>query len=202
MPRNRDREFGHLPRLDDVHYRGFAFVHWTMTIRNRQRGWLSDQFHQRFRELLLHSCSRYHSICPVYCLMPDHFHLLLLGIADESDQFKLTKHFRRHVNTALEGCSPNPDQPFRLQKQAYDSVLREADRARDAFQSVAFYIAENPVRASLTEDPSTWPFCDAVIPGYPELTFSADDYWDRFWRLYYSRLPEGLFPAIDRRNRK
>ncbi|MCA9060158.1 MAG: hypothetical protein KDA85_16735 [Planctomycetaceae bacterium] len=174
-----------------------------MTLRDRARGWLSDACHLRFRELLLHSAARYHAVCPVYCLMPDHFHLLLLGWRDDSDQLKLTRHFRRHLNAALREISSSSasekSKPFQLQKQAYDSVLRDKDRARNAFEKVAFYIAENPVRAKLVSDPSEWTFTGAVIPGYPELEWGRSDYWDRFWRLHYSRIPEGLQPPIDSR---
>ena len=70
---------GHLPRLDDSAYLGRAFVHWNFTMKNRRTGWLNDVFHFRFREVLIHGLARYGAICPAYCLMRDHLHLLVLG---------------------------------------------------------------------------------------------------------------------------
>jgi len=36
-------------------YRGFASVHWTMTVDHRRTGWLDERFHLQLRELLLHT---------------------------------------------------------------------------------------------------------------------------------------------------
>jgi putative transposase len=69
----------HLPRLDAPAYRGTAWVHWTMTMRDRSRGWLDVGMHSRVRELLLHAMARHHLHCAAYCLMPDHAHFLWMG---------------------------------------------------------------------------------------------------------------------------
>jgi hypothetical protein len=45
----------HLPRLSRQVYQGRAFVHWSMTVKDRRKGWLDDLFHARFREDLLHA---------------------------------------------------------------------------------------------------------------------------------------------------
>ncbi|MCB1079635.1 MAG: hypothetical protein KDM64_17595 [Verrucomicrobiae bacterium] len=172
-------------------------MHWTMTMDQRKRGWLSPEFHLQFREWLLHSLARYGCVCPVYCVMPDHFHLLILGWAEPSDQRLAIRHLRKTLNAHLKTLGES----FRLQKQAYDHILREEERARNAFERVAFYISENPVRAGLANFPNEWPFTGCMVPGYPELTPWQDDYWDRFWRLYRSKLPDWVWPAIDRRLR-
>ena len=39
----------HLKRLPVEYYRGQAYVHWSMTIHNRQTGWLSRGFYVNFR---------------------------------------------------------------------------------------------------------------------------------------------------------
>jgi REP element-mobilizing transposase RayT len=74
----------HLFRLDREFYRGQAYVHWTINIEERQTGWLIPVFYYKFRELLTHTAFRYAVTCPIYCLMPDHMHLLWVGIADQS----------------------------------------------------------------------------------------------------------------------
>ena len=50
---------------------------------------------------------------------------------------------------------------------------------------VAAYIRANPVRAGLCDDSKDYRFAGCVMPGYPELDMDADDYWPRFWRIYW-----------------
>ncbi|MFT3829078.1 MAG: hypothetical protein QM691_05150 [Opitutaceae bacterium] len=170
-----------LPRLTPEHYRGRAFVHWTMTIADRAQGWLTPLHHARFREMLCHALGRRHIACATYCLMPDHAHLLLCGTAEYSDQRLALRDIRTAWNRLLA--------PTRLQLQAHDHVLRESERAHGAFQTVAHYILDNPCRAGLCAPWREWPYSGALVPGYPELDPRLDDYWERFWRLW-NRLSE------------
>ncbi len=77
---------GLLPRLAPEFYRGHAFVHWTLTIAQRRTGWLTPAFFHTWQLTILHACARYRLACPVYVLMPDHVHALLLGLNGLSDQ--------------------------------------------------------------------------------------------------------------------
>lgn len=77
---------GHLPRLAPEFYRGFAVVHWVMTVDRRATGWLDALRHAQFREALLDTTVRYEMLCPTYCLMPDHAHFVWMGIAPTTDQ--------------------------------------------------------------------------------------------------------------------
>lgn len=166
-----------LPRLEAGLYRGRVAVHWTMTIHERKTGWLDAAFFAKFRELLLHSCFASRSVCPLYCLMPDHSHFLILGYSEESDSREWARNLRKNWNRLL---APH----FELQKQAFDHVLREEERERDAFSGIAFYIAENPVRAGLADSPEDWPFTGCMVPGYPWLGPHDDRYWEIFWSIY------------------
>jgi putative transposase len=165
-----------LPRLGAESYRDFAWVHWTMTLENRAAGWLTAKFHAEFRLLLLHTCARYSLVCPVYCLMPDHMHLLFMGIAAGSDQRIGLRFLRRHLNTRL-GSD-------RLQRQAYDHVLRATERGPRDFENAAAYIRENPVRAGLVSNWTEWQFGGCMVFGYPELDPLYPDFWTRFWRIH------------------
>ena len=168
---------GRLPRLAPEFYCGDAFVHWTMTIDHRAQGWLNPLHHARLRELLCHALTRHSIVCPTYCLMPDHGHFLLCGTGAASDQQLAVRAFRQSWNRLLA-----PD--YRLQAQAYDHVLRQAERERDAFQATAQYILENPVRAGISADWSSWSYSGALVPGYPELDPRADGYWEHYWRVW------------------
>jgi hypothetical protein len=108
--------------------------------------------------------------------MPDHVHLLWLGCTADSDQRLATSFLRKNTTQALA--------PARWQQQAHDHVLRPEERERNAFAATAHYILENPIRARLVTDRTSYPYLGCMIPGNPELAIHAPDYWDRFWRVY------------------
>jgi REP element-mobilizing transposase RayT len=168
---------GNLPRLERHRYQGLAVVFWTNTLEARARGWLTPTFHAIFREMLLHAAARERLICPVYCLMPDHLHLVWMGLRCESDQLNAMKFLRTHLEKALgEGRE--------WQHQPHDHVLREEERKRNAFARFCFYTLANPVRDKLVGQERDWPYLGSVVPGYPALHPLAEDFWEIFWKLY------------------
>jgi putative transposase len=170
----------HLPRLPPENYRGQAYVHWSMTIEDRKTGWLVPIFYYKFRELLTHTAFRFGLCCPIYCCMPDHLHMLSIGIVDACDQRLASRYLRKQLNAVLEKLS------HRLQREAHDHVLREEERERSAFENVFEYIARNPESAGLVKENGyrQYPYTDCLMPGYPELKIWQSDYWGRFWRAY------------------
>ena len=178
-----------LPRLSRHHYQGHAVVMWTLTLEQRATGWLKEPFHFHFRELMLHAAAREKVWCPAYCLMPDHLHLVWMGMRRESDQLNAMRYLRRQLAPAL--------QPHKFQHQAHDHVLREDERKRGAFARVCFYVLENPVRAKLAAKAGDWPFNGAIVPGYPALHPTAEEFWETFWKLYVAeRESEPLPPPV------
>jgi hypothetical protein len=125
--------------------------------------------------------------------MPDHLHLLWIGILDGSDQRNAAKYFRKQLNPVLEKLEA------RLQKQPYDHVLREEERAKDAFETVVEYIARNPERADLVKPDryQEYPYTGCLVPGYPELRPWQPNYWERFWRTYAYLRTHGLIQVQD-----
>jgi REP element-mobilizing transposase RayT len=140
----------YLPRLPREYYQGDAVVFWTLTIFDRAKGWLTPQFHHRFRELMLHTSAREGLLCPIYCLMPDHLHFVWMGLRLDTDQLNAMAFLRTHLEPELS--------PAKFQHQPHDEVLREEQRKRNAFAKVCFYIAANPVRAQLMTESENWPF--------------------------------------------
>jgi len=94
----------YLKRLPPENYRGEAWVHWVLTIEDRKTGWLDARFLYRFREILTHATFRYQLACSIFCLMPDHIHMLWPGLSNESDQLIAMKRFRKDVNESLRLC--------------------------------------------------------------------------------------------------
>ena len=163
-----------------------------MTMEDRKQGWLIPIFYYKFREILTHTMFRYGLCCPIYCCMPDHIHLLWMGILDGSDQRQAIKFFRVQLNACLEKLGA------RLQHQPYDHVLREEERERSAFETVAEYIARNPERAGLVSRDGfrEYPFTGCLVPGDPDLSPWQDQYWDLFWRIFSRLRTDGLIRTV------
>src|SRR6202000_1430468 len=102
----------YLQRLPREYYQADAVVHWTMPIAERGTGWLNDIFHVHFREVMLHAAVRESLFCPTYCPMPDHIHLVWMGMQRESDQKKGIKFLREYLASEL--------RPHRFQHQPHD----------------------------------------------------------------------------------
>jgi hypothetical protein len=82
-----------LPRLPREYYQGDAVVHWTLTVFDRAKGWLSEAFHGRFRELMLHAAAREGLFCPAYVLMPDCYVLhnpVRAGLVERPEAWKFS----------------------------------------------------------------------------------------------------------------
>ncbi len=185
----------HLKRLPPEYYRGDAVVHWSLTMLDRKQGWLTAAFYYRFRELLAHTSFRYGIACPIFCLMPDHFHMVWIGLFDGSDQLLAMKHFRKSVNESLGRIR------CELQDQAYDHVLRKEERIEASFHDVCNYVARNPERAGLVNADAfaIYKFLGCVVPGYPQLRPFESGFWDEFDRVISFLRKEGLFrsPKMD-----
>ncbi len=175
LPRTRH---DYLRRLAPQCYRGLAMVHWSLTVAQRRTGWLDAKAHASWREVTLHTLARYRLAVPVYCLMPDHAHVLLVGLAAESDQ-RLALGFLRRYSEAMFASVRGA-----WQKQGYDNVLRESERGRDGFATVAHYIVENPVQAGLVAKATEWDYSGSLIAGWPDLDWRREDFWERWWKIF------------------
>jgi len=185
----------YLPRLEREFYQGDAAGHWTLTVFDRKTGWLDDPFHLKFRELLLHAAAREGLFCPAYCLMPDHIHLMWLGLRHDSDQKNGMSFLRTHLEPLLS--------PHKFQPQPHDHVLREEERKRNAFAKTCFYILANPVRAGLIKEREIWPFCGSIVAGYPKLHPLEENFWPKFWKLHLAaRAPDVGNRKLPPRNRQ
>ena len=178
----------YLKRLPPGYYRGRAYVHWSLTIQDRKQGWLKPVMLYRFRELLTHTMFRYGLCCPIFVLMPDHLHMMWMGVLERSDQLSAMKHFRTRLNESLNALDCG------LQEQGYDNVLKEDERLEAAFHDTCEYIARNPERAKLVavDGYAEYPYSGCIVPGYPELKPFAADFWPRFWRAYSYLSANGL----------
>ncbi len=169
----------YLPRLDRTAYQGHAVIHWTLTLERPATNRLVPEFHSAFRELLLHAAAREGLMCPAYCLMPDHIHLIWMGLHPTTDQRNAMAFLRTHMKKNIA--------PARFQRQAHDHVLREDERKQDSSANACLYVLQNPARAGLVVDVNAWGFLGAVVPGYPILHPIDKKFWPVFWKLYWKQ---------------
>ena len=95
-------------------------VYWTLSTFDRKTGWLTEAFHARFRELILHVAAREGLICPAYCLMHDHLHLIWMGLRQDTDQFIGMAFLRTYLEPAL---APAKFQPHVVSYKAFTSTV-------------------------------------------------------------------------------
>jgi REP element-mobilizing transposase RayT len=100
----------------------------------------------------------------IYCVMPDHLHLLVDGEHDGADFqafVKMSKQragwrFKQRYGTSL------------WQNGYYERVLRN----EESTESVVSYIVANPVRKGLVEDPRDYPYWGSMRLSREELLAS------------------------------
>lgn len=113
---------------------------------------MSEETVARHREIFREEVVRARCIAYAYCFMPDHFHAVLLGVADDARPKEAMSRFKQRSGF-LFGQGPVKWQPrFR------DHVLRMDE---DTSNQV-LYVLNNPLRAGLTTDPLAYPFSGSV----------------------------------------
>jgi putative transposase len=136
-----------------------------------------------------------------YCVMPDHFHMLVLGLDDRSNLLEFVKDFKRTSELELRSRRRKRDQfknahpktpaekrqarvaatqagsdPL-WQKKFYDRILRETDN----FDGVAGYIWMNPVRKGLCADPRAYSFSGSFVVDWKKIMCSLES-WVPEWK--------------------
>lgn len=102
-----------------------------------------------------------------YCFMPDHVHLLIEGLALDSDGRKfITKSKQCSGHAYAQAFQTRLWQPF-----GFEHVLRDEEKVH----AVARYILENPVRAGLAATVMDYPFLGSQRYDVRELLASLPD---------------------------
>ncbi|MDF0665015.1 MAG: transposase [Nitrospira sp.] len=127
-----------------------ALYHMTARGNARQDIFLDDEDRQRFLVVLAHVVSRFQLRLHAYCLMDNHFHLLV-----ETPDANLSKAMR-HLNGVY-------TQAFNRRHGRVGHVLQGRFKAivveRDSYLlQLCRYVVLNPVRAKTTRKPDTYPW--------------------------------------------
>lgn len=136
-------------RLPGISYNGPAAYFVTTCTLHRRNVFLDIDFGRHCASELLAHSARHDFDVTAHCLMPDHAHVLFTAIADHAALCALVKRWKQAT-----GFRWHAAHGARLWQEGYfERILRD----NEPELSVARYIVENPVRASLAESVGDYP---------------------------------------------
>lgn len=94
------------------------------------------------------ACERHNWLCYAYCLMPNHYHLLI-----ETPDANLSKGMRQLNGVYTQGFNRNHTRVGHVFQGRYKAILVDSD---SYLLELARYIVLNPVRASMTDSAGEW----------------------------------------------
>ena len=138
------------PRLGSFDYRGLHRYFLTICTKGRRPTFCVPDIVEPARKRLFEEASNRGFSAYAYCFMPDHCHVLVIGVQEDAG-------FVQFVNVFKQTTSFDFKRKCRgtlWQAGYFERVLR----SDEASMSVARYILENPVRAGLTRTFQEYPF--------------------------------------------
>jgi putative transposase len=131
--------------------------------------------YKEFLERLCATSSRFGVLCRAYCLMPNHFHLLL-----EPETCPISRMMQQLNSSYSQSFNRRHTRVGHVLQGRFKALLVDRD---DYFLQVLRYIMLNPVAADLADDPGAWRWSSYLATaGRTETpTFLAlDDVWRVF----------------------
>jgi putative transposase len=141
-------------RLSREYYQGRVSAAFTLCIRGKEQAFTDEDVVNAFIEILRLESRRGDCFVPAYCFMPDHQHVLLFGMADNSDVWNVMVRYKQRTGYWLSRNRP----PIKWQKDFYDHILRN----EESLASQVRYILDNPVRKGLVETWKQYPFLGSI----------------------------------------
>lgn len=143
-----------MPRLPRISLPGYPH-HVTQRCINREQVFFDDRDYLFMLECLKIASEKNSSKIWVYCLMPNHFHLLIAPEAEDS----LSKTLHHATFRYAQYFNKKYERTGRLWQNRYYSSIIDAE---NYLWAVARYIETNPVRAALVKNPEEWRWSSAA----------------------------------------
>lgn len=125
-----------------------GLYHVTARGNGRQSIFADDVDRERFLLVLTSVVSRYHVLCHAYCLMANHYHLLL-----ETPEANLSRAMRQLNGVYSQAFNRRHGRPGHVLEGRFHAQVV----GKDAYlRAVCRYIVLNPVRAGLVTHPGHW----------------------------------------------
>lgn len=148
-------------RLPAEHYCGPKRVSITACIQKRQRPFSDPWIVDTFKNALVKWTLEKACVASIYCFVPDHLHVILVGTHEGSRPKEAMDEFKETTGTWFAQNRPE----FKWQKNYHDHIIRASDDWRNHVR----YILRNPVRAGLVENPLDYPYMGSIGPDLQEV---------------------------------
>ncbi|MBI1820433.1 MAG: transposase, partial [Nitrospirae bacterium] len=130
-----------------IQYPG-AVYHITSRGNEKKPAYKDNQDRERFLTILQHVNQRYHWICHAYCLMSNHYHLLI-----ETPDGNLSIGMRQLNGVYTQLFNQRRRRTGHLFQGRYKAILIEKDTH---LLEACRYVVLNPVRAHMKKGPGAW----------------------------------------------
>ncbi len=127
-----------------------ALYHITSRGDRREDIYDNDEDRRNFLALLTEVCQTHNWVCHAYCLMGNHYHLLI-----ETPEGNLSKGMRQLNGVYTQIYNRAHDRAGHVFQGRYKAILLEKD---NYLLEVARYVVLNPVRAGMVRSAKDWPW--------------------------------------------
>lgn len=127
-----------------------ALYHVTSRGDRQEAIYETDADRARFLAILAGVCGQYHWYCPAYCLMDNHYHLLI-----ETPEGNLSRGMRQLNGNYTQATNRAHQRVGHVFQGRYKAILVDKD---SYLLELARYIVLNPVRAGMVRSAKDWPW--------------------------------------------
>lgn len=152
-----------------------AFYHVMSRGNAKQTIFVGEADYERFLELLGATSSRFGVLCRAYCLMRNHFHLLL-----QPDTYPVSRMMQQSNSGYSQSFNRRHERVGHVLQGHFKALLVDRD---EYFLQLLRYIVLNPVEAGLVDDPGAWRWSSyRATAGLSEAPsfLALDDVWRMF----------------------
>jgi putative transposase len=128
-------------RLDRKEYIGQKRISFTLCIKERKKLFCNKSIVDKFVEILRIVLLKHKIKNWIYVFMPDHLHLVVEGLNENSDIYRALVEFKQKTGIIMK--------KYKWQKDFYDHIHREEE---NIFNSL-WYVINNPIGKELAKEP-------------------------------------------------
>jgi len=140
-------------RLPRDRYRGRVSAAFTLCLQDHRTLFVEPSIVRCFADFL-RKVAENGIFNVVFCFMPDHCHLISMGIGDDSDLILGVEEFKQLTGHWLSTNYPE----FKWEKSFYDRIIRNTEE----LAATVRYVLDNPVRGGLVSNWYEYPYSGSI----------------------------------------